>query len=268
MSINNLYNIKKLKLSKAKIAILITSHNSAKTILNTLQSIYNQKNCKDYIVLISDDYSNDNLDKKLHEILKDFRVLYFKVNFKSVYKNRNFLLNLVYTYGYCIEIIVRCDSDDMFYDNYVLSKIEKSFFTSSTIRKKCNFLLSGNTLYKNKKNTGNINLATNLLKDEEYLLNRLYLMSENQPKYELPSCNFVFKKKYKLFYPEINSAEDHFMLVDSLIKYKNNNFRIDEDFVSIHYSLSGNLTLENKKNEYLKRRINLYNFAYKRILDE
>ena len=266
MNLNNLYYIEKLKLSKAKIAILVTSHNSIKTIFNTLQSIHNQENCSDYIILISDDHSNDNLNKELCMILKDLRVLYFKVTFKSVYKNRNFLLNLVYTYGYIIEIIIRCDSDDMFYDNYVLSKIEKSFFSSSTIRKKCNFLLSGNTLYKNKKNTGNINLATNLLKDQEYLLNRLYLMSKNQPEYELPSCNFVFKKEYKLFYPKIKSAEDHFMLVDSLIKYKNNNFRIDEDFVSINYSLSGNLTLKNKKTEYLNRRKDLYYFTYKRIL--
>lgn len=266
MTINNLYNIEKLKLSKARIAILVTSHNSIKTILNTLQSIYNQKNCSDFIVLISDDHSSDDLEIKLYKILKDFRTLYFKVNFKSVYKNRNFLLNLVYTYGYSIEIIIRCDSDDMFYDNFVLSKIEKSFFTRSTIRKKCNFLLSGNTLYKDKKNTGNINLATNLLKDKEYLLNRLYLMSQNQSEYELPSCNFVFTKEYKLFYPEIKSAEDHYMLVNSLIRYKNNNFRIDENFVSINYSINGNLTLENKKDEYLVRRKNLFNFAYKRIL--
>ncbi len=266
MNITNLYNIEKLKLSKAKIAILITAHNSTKTIFNTLQSIYNQENCGDYIILISDDYSSDNLDIKLHKILQDYRIIYFIVNFRSVYKNRNYLLSLIYTHGYNTEIIIRCDSDDMFYDNFVLSKIEKSFFTSSTIRKKCNFLLTGNTLYKNEKNTEKFNLATNLLKDKEYLLNRLYLMSQNQPEYELPSCNFIFKKEYKLLYPNIKSAEDHYMLVNSLIIHGNNNFRIDEDFISINYSLSGNLTYENKKTEYLERRKNLYDFAYKRIL--
>ena len=257
MNTANLYNIEKLKLSKAKIAILITAHNSTKTIFNTLQSIYNQKNCSDYVILISDDCSNDNLDKKLYKFLQDYKIIYFKVNFKSVYKNRNYLLSLIYKYGYTIEIIIRCDSDDMFYDNFVLSKIEKSFFTSSTIRKKCNFLLSGNTLYKDEKNTEKVNLATNLLKDKKYLLNRLYLMSQNQSEYELPSCNFVFKKEYKLLYPNIKSAEDHFMLVNSLIIHGNNNFRIDEDFISINYSLSGNLTYENRKTEYLKIRKNL-----------
>jgi len=261
----NLYNIEKLKISKVKIAILITSHNSVKTIFNTIKSICNQKNCSDYIVLISDDCSNDNLYNKLYYLLKENNILYFKVAFKSVYKNRNFLLNLIYKYGYSIDIIIRCDSDDTFYDNFVLNKIEKYFFTNSIIRKKCDFLLGGNTLYKNHINTEKINLATNLLKNKKYLLNRLYLMTQNQAEYELPSCNFVFRKTYKLFYPNIKSAEDHFMLVDSLIKYKNSNFRIDEDFVFINYSLSGNLTFKNKKDDYLKRRIDLYKFAYKRI---
>ena len=265
MNIKNLHSIERLKLSKAKIAILIASHNSIKTIFNTLRSIYNQKNCGDYIVLISDDYSSDNLNVKLYEILKNYRIIYFRVCFKSVYKNRNYLLNLIYRYGHNVEIIVRCDTDDIFYDDFVLSKIEKSFFTSSTIRKQCNFLLSGNTLYRNGSNTNKVNLATNLLKDNTYLLNRLYLMSKNYSEYELPSCNFVFKKEYNLFYPNIQSAEDHFMLVDSLIKYKNSDFRIDEDFISINYSLSGRLTKKNKKTEYLKRREDLYSFAYKKI---
>jgi hypothetical protein len=91
-------------------------------------------------------------------------------------------------------------------------------------------------------------------------------MAQDKPEYELPSCNFVFKKSYKLLYPKITSAEDHFMLVQALIQYKNDNFRIDEDFISIDYSLSGTLTFENRKNEYLMRRKNLYNFAYKRII--
>ena len=268
MNMNNLLNIEKLKVSKARIAIVITAHNSIKTILLALESIYNQENCSNYIILISDDCSSDNLYTKLYGNLKDLKILYFKVNFRSVHKNRNYLLNLIYTYASNIEVIIRCDADDTFYDKFILSKIEKYFFTSSTIRKKCNFLLGGNALYNNGQKTDNINLATNLLKNEEYLLNRLYLMSEDQSNYELPSCNFVFKKEAKLLYPNIKSAEDHFMLVNSLFKFKNSNFRIDEDFLLINYSLNGKLTSENKNDIYLKNRKNLYYFAYKRTFIE
>jgi glycosyltransferase involved in cell wall biosynthesis len=268
MNINNLHNIKKLRYSKAKIAILITAHNSRKTVERTLLSIYNQKNCKDYLVIVSDDFSSDNIYEQYSEIFQDYRVLYFKVKFKNVYKNRNFLLKLIYLYGHSIEIIVRCDSDDMFFDDFVLSKIEKLFFTKSTIRKACNFLLGGNTLSKNGKNTENLNLATNLLKNDEYLLDRLYAMSQNKPEYELPSCNFIFKKSANLFYRKIKSAEDHFLLVNSLLSHKNNSFRIDEDLLIINYSLSGNLTFKNKKSDYLDRRKDLYSLAYKRIICE
>jgi len=265
MNINNLQSIEKVKFSKAKIAVVITAHNSLKTIVKTLQSIYNQKNCSDYIVLISDDFSNEKIKTVLNTKIQDTRFIYFEVNFHSVYKNRNYLLHIVYQYGYNIELIIRCDSDDMFYDDFVLSRIEKSFFTSSTIRKKCDFLLGGNTLYQNAKDTNKINLATNLLKNNNYLLDRLYCMSQGYVEFELPSCNFVFKKGYDLFYPSIKSAEDHFLLVYSLMCYKKHSFRIDEDLMIMHYSLSGSLTKNNKKTDYLIRRKELYDFTYERI---
>jgi glycosyltransferase involved in cell wall biosynthesis len=268
MNINNFINCERLKVTSSKIAIVITSHNSSQTIFRTLTSILNQQNCKDYIVLISDDCSIDNLEQKLEYLFKDKRILYFQVNFKSVYKNRNYLLSILYRYGVNIEVIVRCDSDDVFYDKFVLSKIEKLFFTQSSIRKKCNFLLGGNILSQDGILLSKSNQATTQLFNDEYLLDRLCKMSHNKSEYELPSCNFIFSKNYYLFYPLYKSAEDHFLLVNSLIEHKNNSFRIDEDLMILNYSLSGNLTYENRQNIYLEKREKLYTFAYKRIICE
>lgn len=268
MNINNFINCEKLKVNFSKIAIVITSHNSSQTIFRTLTSILNQQNCKDYIVLISDDSSIDSLQQKLKYFLEDKRIFFFEVNFKSVYKNRNFLLSILYRYGVNIEVVVRCDSDDIFYDKFVLRQIEKLFFTQSTIRKKCNFLLGGNLLSQDEVLLNKSNEATIQLFNNEYLLDRLYKMSQNKSEYELPSCNFIFRKNTRLLYPIFRSAEDHFLLVNTLIEHKNNSFRIDENIMILNYSLSGKLTNENKQSIYLEKRKELYNFAYKRIICE
>ena len=118
----------------------------------------------------------------------------------------------------------------------------------------------GNYLRLDGKVIDRVNRATPKLADTIYLLNRLKQMSEGIAKAELPSCNVFMTPNSLQDYPEISSAEDHFLLVRLLLSDKKIEFA--EDILLTIYNLSGNKTADNKQTEkYLNARKQLYEEA-------
>ena len=87
-------------------------------------------------------------------------------------------------------------------------------------------------------------------------------MSEGIPEAELPSCNVFMPPNSLQDYPEISSAEDHFLFVRLLLNDKNLKIEFAEDILLMIYNLSGSKTADNKQTEkYLSARKQLHKEA-------
>ena len=154
-----------------------------------------------------------------------------------------------------VSFIGRLDADDEYASEGVLSKIESKFDDI-----KPDVLVAGNYLRLDGKIIDRVNIATSKLTNKAYLLSRLKKMSKGIAEAELPSCNVFMTPNSLQDYPEISSAEDHFLLVRLLLSDKKIEFA--EDILLTIYNLSGNKTADNKQTEkYLNARKQLYEEA-------
>ncbi|MGP1506178.1 MAG: glycosyltransferase family 2 protein [Campylobacter sp.] len=257
-------NIKKIfnlvhKYSKAeKIVIGVAVHNNKNTLRRGLKSILGQKGVKrDVWILIADDDSNDDWKKTLGDILKNEKIVIIDVKNHHVAKTRNNINRYIRTLFEKVSFIGRLDADDEYADQTVLSKIERKFDDI-----KPDVLVAGNYLRLDGKIIDRVNIATSKLDNKTYLLNRLKQMSEGVAQAELPSCNLFITPNSLQDYPEISSAEDHFLLVRLLLNDKNLKIEFAEDILLTIYNLSGNKTADNKQTEkYLNARKQLYEEA-------
>lgn len=243
-----------------KIIVLVTCYECEKTVFDTLLSIEKQM-FKDYVVLLSEDKSNKlQKNNEFKYLSKYMPVVYFQNNFENVIKNRNFLLKTAKRFRNN-SILVRCDSDDVFNNEYVFRDIYKNFETFSSIRKSCEIMLGSNCQIS--KFFKRVNSAKFYLKNKNYLLDRLYYMKLGYTEMELPSSNLVWKNFYNFYYPNIRSGEDHLLLTNILLNYrKSSDFRVDEDLIMINYNLNGFTTNNNKKHKiFFKTREKLFDYV-------
>jgi hypothetical protein len=255
------------------IIVMMPIKNAKNVMAQSLLSLANQAGVtRKMLVLISDDHSQDNWENHINikEILSDKRFLTIKppTGFNNVNQNRNFLIDFSTSYANNLEILLRLDADDFLEESNIIHTIEKYFFSSTFYFYKpythteCNLLLMGNTLSCHGLKLNRINCASNRLKNNPFLLEQLDAMRYGIPEAELPSCNLIWKPEISIQYPALKSAEDHLLLTHCLLKYKNDHFYIEEEKLYANYSLSGNLTTNNKHAEiYLQSRQFIFNTA-------
>ena len=205
--------------------------------------------------MIADDDSNDDWKKSLGDILKNEKIVIIDMKNHHTAKTRNDINHYIKMLFENVSFIGRLDADDEYTSEDVLSKIECKFDDI-----KPDILVAGNHLRLDGKVIDRVNIATPKLANTTYLLNRLKQMSEGIAEAELPSCNVFMASNSLQDYPEISSAEDHFLLVRFLLSDKKIEFT--EDILLTIYNLSGNKTTDNKQTEkYLNARKQLYEEA-------
>ncbi len=221
-----------------------------------MESILAQKDVKrDVWILIADDDSNDDWKKSLGDILKNEKIVIIDVKNHHTAKTRNDINRYIKMLFDNVSFIGRLDADDEYASEDVLSKIECKFDDI-----KPDVLVAGNHLRLDGKIIGRVNIATSKLTNKAYLLSRLKKMSKGIAEAELPSCNVFMTPNSLQDYPEISSAEDHFLLVRLLLSDKKIEFA--KDILLTIYNLSGNKTADNKQTEkYLNARKQLYEEA-------
>lgn len=246
---------------KEQIIICMPLKNAEKTLKKSVYSVLNQKNTKrEIILIIGNDNSTDNSEAILREITsKNPNVILLNVNFGQAHLNRNYLIEYARTnYPNCV-LIGRLDADDVIYSENTISEIEKLFEENNF-----DVLICGNKQAKNGVVLDWENRPSKKLLQDDFLLNQLFEMSQGNPKAELPSCNTFIKPTVKIEYPNVSSAEDHWLTVLLLLQKEKLNILIDENLIYCIYSLDGNLTQDNKKsNNYIKSRKDLYQFYIK-----
>lgn len=255
-NIKKIFNLVHKNTKSKKIVIGVAVHNSKNTLRRCLESILAQKDVKrDVWILIADDDSNDDWKKGLGDILKNEKIVIIDVKNHHTAKTRNDINRYIKILFDNVSLIGRLDADDEYASKDVLSKIECKFDDI-----KPDALVAGNYLRLDGKIIGRVNIATPKLANTTYLLNRLKQMSKGIAEAELPSCNVFMTPNSLQDYPEISSAEDHFLLVRLLLSDKKIEFA--EDILLTIYNLSGNKTADNKQTEkYLNARKQLYEEA-------
>lgn len=255
---NNIRKLWKLVHEKAqnkKLVIGVAIHNSRISIRKAIESILQQKMVKQEIwIFLCDDDSCDDWKNEIKDYLEDERIIYWKVNFHNVSKVRNFISDFIKTYYGNISLIGRLDSDDEFASDDVLFGIEKIHEETQA-----DFIIAGNYLKLNNKILDKVNNPSNLLLNHDYLLNRLKEMADGTAENELPSCNLFMTPENIRYYPDIKSAEDHFVVARILWNRENLNVVIAENLLLTIYSFNGSVTSENKtENNYIYARKALY----------
>lgn len=240
------------------IVIGICLKNGAKTIHRAISSIFNQRNIKgDFRVLIANDNSKDNWQDEISDYLKDKKLIIQNVDFGKPYLVRNFINEYIKNNFDKNTYIGRLDCDDEIIEDVTLSKIEEILSKDSP-----DALMLGNKLRLDGEILDIVNIADKNLLDKGFLLDKLYKMSLGNPEGELPSCNTFIKASVDLNYRNVLSAEDHWFTVDLLLNSDKYDILICPDVLYTIYSLSGEITRNNKRNlNYIQSRIDLFNYV-------
>lgn len=255
---NNIRKLWKLVHENAitpKIVIGVAVHNNKGSIKRAIESILTQnKISKEIWIFLCDDDSCDDWKDEIRTYLESERIIYWRVNFHNVSKVRNFINDFIKTYFGKVSLIGRLDADDEYAAKDVLSRIEKVYEKTGA-----DFIIAGNYLRQNNKILDKVNNPSSLLLEHSFLLNRLKEMAEGRAENELPSCNLFMTPENIRYYPDIKSAEDHFLVARILWNKENLKVVIAENLLLTIYSLNGSVTSENKtKNNYLCARKALY----------
>ena len=255
-NIKKIFNLTHKYAKIEKIVIGVAIHNNKSTLRRCLESILAQNDVKrDVWILIMDDNSGDGWKNSVSDILRSEKAIVVGTKNCHAAKTRNDINHHIRTLFENVAFIGRLDADDEYASKDVLSEIECKFDDI-----KPDVLVAGNYLRLDGKIIDRVNIATPKLADTTYLLNRLKQMSEGIAEAELPSCNVFMTPNSLQDYPEISSAEDHFLLVRLLLSDKKIEFA--EDILLTIYNLSGNKTADNKQTEkYLNARKQLYEEA-------
>lgn len=105
--------------------------------------------------------------------------------------------------------------------------------------------LAGNTLREGQAILDRVNLADSTLGDPDGVLERLRLMREGDPLGELPSCNLWLRRGVRLYYPDIGSGEDHWLVARLLLLHSDEGVLL-HDVLHAQYTLSGGITQSNR----------------------
>ena len=238
--------------------------NQAGTIRKAIESVLCQEGTRREIyLLIADDRSTDEWTDHVSDLLEDDRVLHISVTGGSASKVRNIMIDYTEKFLPNTEYIARLDADDVLMDSKVFNRLEEIIDQDAP-----DVIFSGNLQALNGDILARENRATRDLGNPTYLEERLRGMSKGDDSSELPSCNVVFRPNLGIRYPDHQSAEDHWLLVELLMNKKLKH-SFAEDLMYCVYTLNGNLTIENKqKKGYYHTRRKLHSWFLKKYRRE
>jgi glycosyltransferase involved in cell wall biosynthesis len=255
------YPNKKIVLSlydnREKIVLAMPLHNGAKTIRRAVLSVISQKNVlRKLILVIGNDNSTDDWRQEIKDLITENIIIVNIAEGGKSYKVRNAINDYILQNLEKIAYIGRLDADDELANEFVITKLEQIIE-----EKNPDVILAGNYQRKDNQIVGT-NLPTEDLLNNHYLLERLHKMSLGIFEAELPSCNIFVKHEYLIKYPEKESAEDHWFVVELLLQVNNLKIYIAENLIYSNYSIQGKMTQCNKERDtYISSRKELYQYV-------
>lgn len=204
-------------------------------------------------VVILDDQSTDDWKEACRITLEHPSVVVLHGNCGTAARARNALLDYVDDHFPRAEWVARLDADDVLAAEDSLETLVAEGNGSGA-----QYVIGSNYLRMGQRTLSRVNVA-----DKAVLLNRNRLLAFIQAfclddqEQELPSCNLMLRTQSGIRYPDIRSAEDHW-LVASLLVFKPEKGAVVGTSIYCYYSLSGQVTSENRiKREWARQRVRL-----------
>lgn len=215
-------------------------HNQAGAIKRCLNSIFEQElPGRKLAVVLLDDQSSDSWERQVGDLLTRPEIVVLKGNCGTPSRTRNAILDFIDEHFLKAKWVARLDADDRF-------TCSKSLAAACDIGDALNtrYVLGGNRLVLNDQVIDKENPATQELMDGQSVLSILIDMAAGTARNELPSCNLLLAVRSGWRYPDIQSAEDHWLVADLLLNHAHEGAILESPFYC-DYTLSGCETIRN-----------------------
>lgn len=229
----------------AEVAIAIAHKNQPQVLIRALSSAINQCLTQKQVarIVVLDDNSDISWSSEASALLNHPAVTLLQAECGSPARARNLLLDWADKQPY-IQWVARLDADDELFAKDSLHGLWSAVRNTDKIA----------ALGSNKLRKENVILQHNNIAKPNKLCNHLSLakfiddFASAKEKHELPSCNLLLKTNLGIRYPNIRSAEDHWLVTKLLML---NPFKVAVCSYPIYsiYSLDGEDTKTNKSNE-------------------
>lgn len=239
------------------IAIVMPLRNGARTLRRAVQSVLGQQGTLRKVVLfIGNDASGDHWEDEIADYCSAYHNI-IRVNIQggSPAKARNALAEYILRCYPRTYLLCRLDADDELLSSTTLSEVEQLFEEEQV-----DAVLCGNYQVRGGEIMG-INRAREDFHDSAYMKGRLLAMARGDFSAELPSCNLCLRPRVYSPYPDECSGEDHWLLVQMLLRLPRGAFLMASQQLYCRYSLNGESTQMNKVGDYyMDSRKRLYEY--------
>ena len=241
----------------AELVIGIGLHNQAASLHRCLSSVFAQVlGGRSWAVVLLDDCSTDDWSAAADEFRERPELVVLAGHCGSAARTRNAILDFVDASFPRARWVARLDADDRFTTPHSLAAA-----CEAGERQGARFVLGGNRLVRGGELLERANPACRDLLHADDVLARLRAMAEGSARNELPSCNLVLAAGAGWRYPDLTSAEDHWLVADLLLNHGSEGAILEAPFYC-DYTLCGSLTTANQgTNRYLQRRRRLFAVA-------
>ena len=231
----------------ASIVIGICLHNQCNHLSAALNSAMSQEVMKNGqgAVVILDDSSTDNWQEAISDWIDHSSIVVVHARCGSAARSRNALLDWVDANLPQARWIARLDGDDLFADHTVVGA-----FAHAGEAANARFVLGSNHLALGGIMLPESNIADRaILQDKSRLLTFIEDFCSGASSKELPSCNLLLRARSGIRYPDVRSAEDHWLVAGLLMFSSEFGLIVSEPVYAI-YSLGGSTSRINRRSAH------------------
>lgn len=236
----------------ASVAIGICIHNQSRQLPAALTSAMNQQVVQQGIgvVVILDDASDDGWQLSVESWLQDPRVVVVSGVCGSAARARNALLDWVDAELPAVRWVARLDADDLLVDYRSVAALIHAGEEASAC-----YVLGSNYLSSCGRRLPTCNIADpTVLQNRSRLLDFIEAFCLHGQQQELPSCNLLLRTQSGIRYPDVLSAEDHWLVAELLMLQSHKGVVVPSP-VYAEYSLAGEETIQNRRStEWARQR--------------
>jgi glycosyltransferase involved in cell wall biosynthesis len=241
---------------RAEVVVGVALHNQADALPVCLDSILAQRHSPRTAILILDDASTDGWTEIVAGRLEHPGIVVVRSRCGGAARARNRILDLSDTLFPRARWIARLDPDDRFAHPCSLAAI-----CALGARQDAAWVLGGNRLRREGTVLERTNPARDRLMEPGFVVNLLERMAQGTAENELCSCNLLLARGSGFRYPDVPSAEDHWLVADLLINHRDSGAILPTPFYC-DYTLAGSATGASRRaGTYLSSRQALHRAA-------
>jgi glycosyltransferase involved in cell wall biosynthesis len=241
---------------EAEIVVGVALHNQGDALPACLASILAQRCARRIGILILDDASTDDWAAMASPWLEHPGVAVVRSDCGTAARTRNRILDLTDELFPRARWAARLDADDRFTDPCSLAAA-----CALAEGRGATYVVGGNRLRRDGALLRRTNAASERLREPGYVVDLLGRMAEGNAENELCSCNLVLARGSGLRYPDVASAEDHWLVADLLLNHPHAGAILPSPFYC-DYTLGGCVTRARQRtDDYLRSRRALHHAA-------